>query len=300
MGYTHYWTQHRSFTADEWMQLSADLQSLLKDVQHVQGIPLSNGNAEPGTSPEFRADDIAFNGLGEDSHETFVILRQRPRTRDWQTAAQRGWDFCKTARKPYDLAVTAALCYLTTTFEPPAFTASSDGDGSDWIAGLEEARRAIPRVANVLDIPRGILEADRWCMPWVNCTAKGYTVNFCVDGYGYVQRPATGESYRFGSHLALAQFLDRTKQATFRERCVVQFGTYRDDCGTVEANIWNATGSFDGKRQARIAKAQSNALARLFPVPAENAYQPPAFVRPGEMPTPERSAYYFSELLNVV
>src|SRR5205823_9190589 len=95
----------------------------------------------------------------------------------------RGWDFCKTARKPYDLAVTAALSYLCTVPDPAAFTASSDGDGKDFLEGLAEARRALPRHANILDIPMEILQSDRWCPPWVSCyESPGYDVKFCVDG----------------------------------------------------------------------------------------------------------------------
>ena len=40
MGYTHYWTQTRDFTRTEWSQIVEDFEALLKDVQHVQGIPL--------------------------------------------------------------------------------------------------------------------------------------------------------------------------------------------------------------------------------------------------------------------
>ena len=52
MGYTHYWTQTRDFTREEWSQVREDMKALLKDVQHVQGIPLANGMGDLGTSPE--------------------------------------------------------------------------------------------------------------------------------------------------------------------------------------------------------------------------------------------------------
>ena len=39
MGYTHYWTQTRDFTRAEWVQIREDMEALLKDVEHVQGIP---------------------------------------------------------------------------------------------------------------------------------------------------------------------------------------------------------------------------------------------------------------------
>jgi hypothetical protein len=183
MGYTHYWDQSRDFTREEWSQIREDFEALLKDIQHVQGIPLANGRGEPGTSPEITDDQVWFNGVGDDGHETFASYRKRPPKEPWQST--RGNDFCKTARKPYDLAVTAALCYLCTVPDPAAFTASSDGYGRDWLEGLAEARRALPRCANILDIPMNILRSDRWCGPWVSCyESSGFDVKFCVDGKG--------------------------------------------------------------------------------------------------------------------
>ena len=32
MGYTHYWTQTRDFTREEWSQIVEDFEALLKDV----------------------------------------------------------------------------------------------------------------------------------------------------------------------------------------------------------------------------------------------------------------------------
>jgi hypothetical protein len=296
MGYTHYWTQSRDFTLEEWPQIREDFELLLKDVQHVQGIPLANGMGDRGTSPEFNHEYISFNGAGDDSYETFTVHRIRPPMEGWQS--RRGGDFTKTAHKPYDLAVTAALCYLSTVPDPAAFTVSSDGHGRDFLDGLAEARRALPRYANILDIPMGIMQSDRWCMPWVSCyEATGFDVKFCVDGKGYVEQIKTGETYCFETHLALAQYLDKTKRATFRTRLKVRFGNHTDDCGNVEPNIWNSFGSFDKARHMRIAKAQVRALLPLFPVPVEHAQKPPAYVRPGEMPEPATSAYYFSDLL---
>src|SRR5262245_50902910 len=111
MGYTHYWTQRRDLNADTWKQITEDVQAILAYVEHEQGIPLANGMGEGGTRPEFTADHIAFNGLGDDSYETLWIDRKRPPA---STSSMRGWAFCKTARKPYDLAVTAVLAYLST------------------------------------------------------------------------------------------------------------------------------------------------------------------------------------------
>ena len=285
MGYTHYWTQTRDFTREEWSQIVEDFEALLKDVQHVQGIPLANGEGDPGTSPEITDEKIWFNGAGDDSHETFCLNRVRPPKESWQR--RRGGDFCKTARKPYDLAVTVALCYLATVTDPISHPVSSDGHGRDFLDGLEEARRALPRYANILDIPMDILKSDRWCMPWVSSyEASGFGVRFCVDG---------GEWVCFATHLALAEFLAKTQRAEFPKGLKVRFSSFVDDVGKVEPNIWNAYGSFDAARHKRLAQAQAFAIAPLFDtMPRQD---PPAYVRPGEMPEPATRSYYFHELL---
>jgi hypothetical protein len=300
MGYTHYWTQTRDFTHEEWSQIREDMEALLKDVQHVQGIPLANGNGELGTSPDISDKRIFFNGAGDGSHETFCLYRVRPPKQAHHE--RRGWDFCKTARKPYDLAVTAALCYLATVTDPISHSVGSDGNGRDFIDGYFEARSALPRYANILDIPMGILQRDRWCMPWVSCyESSGFDVKFCVDGKGYVEHLKSGEFYCFETHLALAQFLDRTKLAKFPRRLKVRFGAHVDDVGDTEPNIWNSYGSFDKARHARIAKAQFLYLAELFQTrDAAHSQKPPAYIRPGDMPEPETRHYSFSELLKAL
>jgi hypothetical protein len=182
----------------------------------------------------------------------------------------------------------------------------SDGHGRDFLDGLAEARRALPRYANILDIPMEILRSDRWCMPWVRCyESSGFDVKFCVDGKGYVEHVKSGDWYCFETHLALAQFLDKTKDVKFSRRLKVRFGAYVDDVGDTEPNIWNSYGSFDAARHKRIATAQAFALAPLFdsrytPDTANRRQEPPAYVRPGTMPEPETRHYSFSELLKAL
>lgn len=304
MGYTHYWEQKRHFTIAEWKVICDDVATILKEAT-AQGIALADGLGEPGTSPVITKKDIRFNGVGDDSHETFYIER-RIRKPDYEGRTP-GFDFCKTAQKPYDPVVVAVLCYLATitrkddpkTGEPifgtEAYSVSSDGDCSEWLSGLDLARKALPRVANQLDLPMQMLEAARWCAPWVNNKADGYEVHFCVDGHGYVLMGQ--QSYCFESHRALAQFLEKTKLATFAKGGSTGWGSY----GKVEENIWNAMGSFDEARHARIAKAQAKVLASLFPVDPACAKQPPAYVRPGQMPDNSGREFCYSveDLLNL-
>jgi hypothetical protein len=284
MGYTHYWTQKRDFTKQHWANVCEDVGAILKDVQHIQNVPLASGIGEPGTQPVINANHIWFNGVGpDDDHETMYIDRVRPAMQRWET--RKGGGFCKTARKPYDIAVTAVLAYLATV--AGTHDVSTDGHGSDWLAGVEEAKLALPQFANILDIPMGVMQDDRWVSPWIQVRASGYEVRFCVDGHGYVRRLTTGESFCFETHADLALWLDATKKVrTF-------YGVPGED------NIWSPSGSSDKARWSRIAKFQKKALEPLFPVPAARAGQPPLYVRPGDMlAVPEALAYSFTELLN--
>ncbi len=51
------------------------------------------------------------------------------------------FNFCKTARKPYDEIVTAILAVVD-KLAPGALEIGSDGDESDWEEGLALAKKA--------------------------------------------------------------------------------------------------------------------------------------------------------------
>lgn len=157
MGYTHYWTHKRRFTNADWQDVAADL-TVIMETAAAEGLTIGDTCGEkPLASPRdaLFGDLFGFNGLGEDAHETFMIYQNRRPLDSWQKPSQRGWDFCKTARKAYDVAVTACLIYLESRF-PEAFSVSSDGEAKDWQDGLALARRALPRLGNVLRIPAEI------------------------------------------------------------------------------------------------------------------------------------------------
>ena len=92
---------------------------------------------------------------------------------------------------------------VATVPDPASHHLSSDGHGRDWLDGLAVARRALPRYANILDIPMGILEDDRWCPPWPHLFTNQYDFRFCVDGKAYVRHLKTSASYCFPDHKGL-------------------------------------------------------------------------------------------------
>ena len=90
--------------------------------------------------PEITDSVISFNGAGEMSHETMFIEREIvfDLNENWdkyraENFAKKGecFAFCKTARKPYDLAVQIVLILYKHHFSK-VVEVSSDGDEADW------------------------------------------------------------------------------------------------------------------------------------------------------------------------
>ncbi len=120
MGYTHYWEQTRNFTNDEWISIRGFALGLFKELPGVLGDSRGDGG-----KPEATLMWVAFNGIGEEAHESFVINKE-----------SSGFDFCKTAEKHYDIAVVAVLCYIN-HIAGDALIITSDGLVNDWKAGCE-------------------------------------------------------------------------------------------------------------------------------------------------------------------
>lgn len=113
MGYTHYFTQLRDITDSEWLSLMEAAEKLFKTAT----VPLGNFGGDPGSAPVITLDNIGFNGVGADSHETCYVARRRD---------ARALGFCKTNRKPYDETVVAFLKLVDKT-APGSFELGSDG-----------------------------------------------------------------------------------------------------------------------------------------------------------------------------
>lgn len=114
MGYTHYWNPTRGFSDSEWVQLRDFVPSLFQ-VAGESGVALGNGIGRTGSEPVVDDEVIAFNGIGENGYETFMLKKDGT-----------GFAFCKTARKPYDAVVVAVLVRASEISD--GFMWSSDGD----------------------------------------------------------------------------------------------------------------------------------------------------------------------------
>ena len=127
MGYTHYWERPRNFTPAEFSEVCAAASKILE----TTSCPVFGHNGKG--PPEITSGRVALNGdaTRDLEHETFEITRSKP-----------DYEFCKTARKPYNVVVTALLTYLSNAWD---FRVDSDGDPSDWDAGVALAEQALGR-----------------------------------------------------------------------------------------------------------------------------------------------------------
>jgi len=120
MGYTHYWN-YPPPALFRYPELQEDLKALV-----LRGIREDTIISEEPNAEELTRDYIQFNGVGEENrHETFYL------------SPGGGWSFCKTARKPYDLYVVAAL-YLIKRHAKALnidWTFTSDGNGRELGSG---------------------------------------------------------------------------------------------------------------------------------------------------------------------
>lgn len=130
MGYTHYWRPVNGIEPSIFAKISRDVAKAC-ELAKKHGVEVQF-ELDVEEKPAFTEDLIRFNGIEDDGHETFII-----------TPTGSDFEFCKTARKPYDLLVTAALCLLDfhTKGTSWAVEISSDGDPADWSQGLALAKQ---------------------------------------------------------------------------------------------------------------------------------------------------------------
>jgi len=129
MGYTHYWdapTAHPDYAA-AWPCIITDTQAI---ITAVRGAGIVIAGPDGFGRPLLDAEGIAFNGdaTGDLDYEAFVLAAPGPVPRFEHL-------FCKTGRRPYDLAVAAVLlrCHLLL---PEVFRIGSDGDWDrEWLHG---------------------------------------------------------------------------------------------------------------------------------------------------------------------
>ena len=141
MGYTHYWRQLRDFTDTEWQELTRLTKLITADGSSI----LANGISDKNSRPTIDNEQICFNGIGDDGHETFRITKKKRAKADYEEQEaydkKGAFEFCKTAQKPYDRYVVAVLCAIYRV-QRDVMNISSDGNTADWTEGLFHAVRS--------------------------------------------------------------------------------------------------------------------------------------------------------------
>ena len=110
------------YCIDKPLKLGGDFK--YKDAKFDKSQVWFNGSTGNRTKTRFVWQDIEDTKKGHETlgHETFEIQRQ---------VKEREYNFCKTARKPYDLMVCTCLILLKWYFKD-LVSISSDGGMKDW------------------------------------------------------------------------------------------------------------------------------------------------------------------------
>ena len=140
MGYTHYFPQTDTVNQSDWKAFTDDVQKILDTTD----VKISWESDQPARVPQVDGTVVRFNGtdLGDDEgHETFWLPRVLS-PNEWETDGG-SFIFCKTARKPYDVVVTAVLCIVNEQL--PQFKITSDGYPEEWLEGVALAEKALGR-----------------------------------------------------------------------------------------------------------------------------------------------------------
>ena len=132
MGYTHYWKFNLDYeiNSEKWKEIVDDFNKILDVEIDIPGRPTNYYDGTDGMTRlrnileqdsdqrlEITDKEIRFNGRdeGDRGHETFSLQRKSDkRLEDYATRLDRNYifDFCKTARKPYDIVVCCLLIIL--------------------------------------------------------------------------------------------------------------------------------------------------------------------------------------------
>jgi hypothetical protein len=134
MGYTQYYYQSKNLTQKQWEKVCLETFQIL-DYCKGKKIKLAFECDIP-KPPEVSNEIIRFNGVNDEGHETFIFFKKKPEERICSDKS-RYFYFCKTARKPYDLAVCLVLLSLA-QHAPKSVELGSDGD---WEHEWTDARR---------------------------------------------------------------------------------------------------------------------------------------------------------------
>jgi hypothetical protein len=134
MGYTHYWYRDEKIKPEKYSKIVEDVRKAIDILK--KDIELANwdGTGDPNIS----STDISFNGTSKDDqyHETFSFPLVYEKYEHEIPKDGKYFEFCKTARKPYDLVVCVILLIIKRHLNR-TIRVSSDGFTDYDSSGLE-------------------------------------------------------------------------------------------------------------------------------------------------------------------
>jgi hypothetical protein len=113
LGFTHYLRDKPAFSDVQWAAFTNDVAAVYHKHRRILAGP---SGEDLDTRPLIGRAEISFNGIGDDSHETCFVPK-----------GATEFEFCKTARKPYDVAVVEVY-KLVRKYLPTTVLSSDGGD----------------------------------------------------------------------------------------------------------------------------------------------------------------------------
>lgn len=136
MGHTHYHRIPKELGKAKFNKLLKDCRQIAGYLDYTQELKLSG---ETPDKPSFEPDYIFLNGIEGEDHESFEVNRVHNSETDmaWISETEDGmyYYFCKTANKPYNLAVICILLAMKHHF--PECVISTDGDAKEWQEAID-------------------------------------------------------------------------------------------------------------------------------------------------------------------
>lgn len=139
MGFTRYYKIRGKLDKDRFEDFSSSCKILCELVSGKWNINIGGPDGDGG-DPIFSKESVEFNGIGKDSHESFIL-----------DLNSNGFNFTKTQLKPYDKHVEA--CLILAKYFGDTIEVSSDGndEGDSEIEILVKESIRNFKISEILD-----------------------------------------------------------------------------------------------------------------------------------------------------
>ena len=141
MGYTHYWTIQDITKPLMTSEIAQDIQSIIL----ASEVPIGDGDGGRDSQPLLEHDLVQLNGIGDESHESLCYPPNFKWNQGFRPPESHGFAFCKTARKPYDVVVCAALLAIKHHLGDNVEINSDGKFDNEWQPAYRLYRRATRR-----------------------------------------------------------------------------------------------------------------------------------------------------------